>query len=154
MIFIQNRSSAQVKYYSYSLTLEPQEEFENNERALEIWKTVSSPIHLQTLHQVTRLLELSLQLEKWEVALKYAKLKLQLYQKIYKENWPLISIQLFMVGKLYWYLQKTGKSVKMLKKAEESMKYSHGSEAQLYNQVERQLEEAQAELLFKNNPNL
>lgn len=72
---------------------------------------------------------------------------------MYHPNWPILGLQLFALGKIYWFMQNTRKALFALKEAHRILSKTHGSdsESKIMLSLVNLLREAEAELSYKTN---
>lgn len=87
----------------------------------------------------------------WLAARKYARKLVEIYQIVYKPNWPLLGLQWYTLGKLNWFLERTEEARKAFAAAYSILSITHGSDAPLTVELKRQLAEAEAEQDYKNS---
>ncbi len=77
---------------------------------------------------------------------------MQIFMKrvAYKKNWPLLGLQLFMLGKLYWYLEMTKQCLSCLTEANGILVVTHGEDAKVTRELQQLLQEAIAEWNHKS----
>ncbi|XP_036449222.1 histone-lysine N-methyltransferase SMYD3 isoform X2 [Colossoma macropomum] len=85
-------------------------------------------------------------LDQYEKALEFGKRTLGPYQLHYPDPHPSRAVELLRVGKLQHYLGKLEDAQSNFRQAYDVMKVTHGTDHSLINEVQRKLEECQAEL--------
>eukprot|EP01117_Protostelium_nocturnum_P018282 TRINITY_DN7618_c0_g1_i1.p1 TRINITY_DN7618_c0_g1~~TRINITY_DN7618_c0_g1_i1.p1 ORF type:complete len:466 (+),score=121.22 TRINITY_DN7618_c0_g1_i1:129-1400(+) len=89
----------------------------------------------------TELLDVALKMEKWEEAEKICEEIVTTYRKVYQSNWPLLGLQLFMLGKLQWSRGKGTEAFKSLREAYEKLTISHGKSCILFVELDQTMRE-------------
>ncbi|OMO98267.1 hypothetical protein CCACVL1_04268 [Corchorus capsularis] len=98
-----------------------------------------------------KLLEILMQLEEWKEALKFCRLTIPVYERVYPGFHPLLGLQYYSCGKLEWLLGETEESIKSLTKAVEILQITHGTNTPFMKELLMKLEEAHAEASYKHS---
>lgn len=95
------------------------------------------------------ILKILMELQDWKEALKYCRLTIPAYRRVYPECHPLLGLQYYTCGKLEWWLGETEEAYRSLAKAAEVLRITHGTYTTFMKELFVKLEEARAELSYK-----
>lgn len=127
-----------------------------NKDASVMYKMIEK-LQLKLYHQLSinlmrtreNLLKTLMEQQDWKEALKYCRLTIPVYQRVYPECHPLLGLQYYTCGKLEWWLGETEEAYKSLAKAAEILRITHGTNTTFMKELFVKLEEARAELSYK-----
>ncbi|PHU14610.1 Histone-lysine N-methyltransferase ASHR1, partial [Capsicum chinense] len=96
----------------------------NNKDASAMYKLVEK-LQLKLYHHLSinlmrtreNLLKILMELQDWKEALKYCRLTIPVYQRVYPECHPLLGLQYYTCGRLEWWLGETEEAYRSLAKA-------------------------------------
>ncbi|OMO50097.1 hypothetical protein COLO4_38233 [Corchorus olitorius] len=114
-------------------------------------KEVCHPFSVSLMRTREKLLEILMQLEEWKEALKFCRLTIPVYERVYPGFHPLLGLQYYSCGKLEWLLGETEESIKSLTKAVEILRITHGTNTPFMRELLMKLEEAHAEASYKHS---
>ncbi|XP_009764587.1 histone-lysine N-methyltransferase ASHR1 isoform X2 [Nicotiana sylvestris] len=95
------------------------------------------------------LLKILMELQDWKEALKYCRLTIPVYKRVYPECHPLLGLQYYTCGKLEWWLGETGEAYRSLAKAAEILRITHGTNTNFMKELFVKIEEARAEFSYR-----
>ncbi|KAM7252931.1 hypothetical protein ACFE04_025549 [Oxalis oulophora] len=128
----------------------------NNQEAVSIYKKIEKlqrklchPFSTTLMQTREKLLKLLMELEDWREALKYCRLTILVYHRVYPGIHPLPGLQYYTCGKLEWLLGNTEEAVKFLTMAMDVLRITHGTDTPFMKELLMKLEEARAEASYK-----
>ncbi|PIA27178.1 hypothetical protein AQUCO_08200002v1 [Aquilegia coerulea] len=98
------------------------------------------------------LLKILMELKDWEGALRYCRMTIPVYQRVYPVNHPMLGLQYYTCGKLEWLLGETDNAIKSLTEAVNTLRITHGTQTPFMKDLLARLEEAHAEAAYKQLP--
>nr|XP_043607431.1 histone-lysine N-methyltransferase ASHR1 [Erigeron canadensis] len=124
--------------------------------ALEIYMMVEKlqvklfhPFSINLMRTRETLLTKLMELQDWKQALKYCRLTIPVYERVYPKVHPLRGLQYYTCGKLEWLLGYTKEAIKSLTQAVDVLRITHGTTAPFMKDLIAKLEEARAEASYK-----
>lgn len=86
-------------------------------KALDAMNNIYSKTHYKRLMCYNDLFNIYISSSEWQKSLKCVKEILNIYERIYPKNWPLVGIRYYELGKLEWLLHRTQDAIESLEKA-------------------------------------
>ncbi|XP_044510707.1 histone-lysine N-methyltransferase ASHR1 isoform X2 [Mangifera indica] len=128
----------------------------NKQEVLSIYKMIEKlqrnlchPFSISLMQTRDKLIKILMELEDWREALKYCRLTILVYQRVYPPFHPLLGLQHYTCGKLEWLLGETENAIKSLTKAVDVLRITHGTNSLFFKELLMKLEEARAEASYK-----
>eukprot|EP00794_Sanderia_malayensis_P009249 gene9249-10226_t len=97
------------------------------------------------------LFDACIQLQKWQLAIEYGLVVLEIYLSYYEELHPLTGIHLFKLGKIELFRDNLQDGIKYLQRAQKILHVTHGKRHKLTFELESMLTHAIREINERNN---
>lgn len=108
-------------------------------------------VNLYKLRMTDMALDASIQLGRWEGAVRYGEKTLPVYRQYYPDPHPVHGVQLMRVGKLQHYLECTEDALDTFKQACRILKLTHGHDHPLVTELLMKIEECHAEIEHRSS---
>ncbi|KAG8097903.1 hypothetical protein GUJ93_ZPchr0013g37585 [Zizania palustris] len=93
--------------------------------------------------------KIHIELKDFQTALKYNRLTIQVYERVYPPFAPLIGLQLYTRGKLQWSLGYIQDALKSLTRAADVLRVTHGTTSEFMKELLCMLKECKRSLLWR-----
>ncbi|KAG0485280.1 hypothetical protein HPP92_009359 [Vanilla planifolia] len=97
------------------------------------------------------LLKIYMELNDWRGALRYCKLTIPVYQRLYQSIHPMLGLQHYTCGKLEWLLEETEDALKSFTAAVDILGITHGTSTPFIKELISRADEARAEAAYKQS---
>ncbi|KAG0555743.1 hypothetical protein KC19_11G000800 [Ceratodon purpureus] len=97
------------------------------------------------------LLKICMEMKDWTAALEYCQSTIPAYERAYPPFFPLLGLQYFTLGKLQWLQSYSASAIHSLEKAYSILQVTHGFKSSLLQSLTSTLQEAHAEVAYKDS---
>jgi len=110
--------------------------------------------HEESISYHSQLLKYYIDKQEWEKALHFCQQIIEPFEFCYPKYFPVLGLQYFMMGKLYWYYFNSSgalvKAIEFFRKALETLRVTHGGDHFLVLDLMDKLNSAESEFQFLN----